>query len=163
MRRLAYVGITGLAGYALAKTVVSLGGTVAGLTASQMDTLPGVAGWLQARGVDVTAVLALVGILLLVALTHRWGTALPRWLLLAPAWIGAATLAPYGVGMLAALPLLAAGALGHVDTVSLWWVLIGGGAFGPYGVALAVAATSFQRRTRPHCVLATHSLVEEAS
>jgi hypothetical protein len=74
----------------------------------------------------------------------------PRWLLLAPGWVGAATLAPYGVSLLVVLPLLAAGVIDAAGA-PLWWVVIGAGAFAPLGIALVVATVSYQRRTRPWC------------
>jgi hypothetical protein len=166
VRRLAYVGIACIVPYVVAKSVIAIGGTVAGLSADDVGEYAGAAGWLHARGVDVTAVFAVLGIILLLALTHRWGFApprwcrvlsarrMPRWLLLVPGWVGAVTLAPYGVAMLAMLPLLSAGVLDHGLTISRWWVAIGGAAFGPFGCALALATASYQRRTRPRCLLA---------
>jgi hypothetical protein len=148
--RTAWIGVAGLVPYMVAKTVIAVGGSVAGVSAATMGEAPGLAGRLQDRGIDITAVYALAGGLLLLALTHRWGLALPRWVLLTPGWLGAATLAPYGVILLFLLPLLVAGVI-DAGGESLWWVVIGGGAFAPLGVALAVATVSYQRRTRPGC------------
>ena len=72
------------------------------------------------------------------------GRRVPRFLPLVPARIVAPTLALYGTG--SAIYALAAG-----------YTLIGLGgaaslAFGAYGWALAVAAVSYQRRSRPVCV-----------
>jgi hypothetical protein len=148
----ATAGIACFVPYVAAKTALGLGGTVAGLSADDVGDYTGMAGWLQERGVDVTAILAVFGVLLLVGLTSRWGAARPRMLLLAPGWLGAATLAPYGTGRLVAVPFLASGAVEYDAPVSLWWFVLGG-AFGPYGLALAVAALSYQRRTRGRCVI----------
>jgi hypothetical protein len=148
--RTAWIGVAGLIPYVVAKTVIAAGGSVAGVSSADFDDVPGLAGRLQDWGIDVTAVYALAGALLLLALTHRWGLAVPRWVLLTPGWVGAATLAPYGVILLVILPLLVTGVIDAGGT-SLWWVLIGGGAFGPLGVALAVATVSYQHRTRPWC------------
>ncbi|MFC4061899.1 hypothetical protein ACFOWE_26660 [Planomonospora corallina] len=91
------------------------------------------------------------------ATVRSWGRRVPRWLPLAPALIGAATLAPYGaIGLVYA----ALGTFGAVtvprgdfptpgDALLVTW--IGLGAFAVYGVALAVAAWSCLRRTRPVC------------
>jgi len=152
VRLVAVVGIACFVPYVVAKAVIGLGGTVAGLSAPGMGSYPGPAGWLQERGVDVTAVLAVLGIVLIVGLTSRWGSWLPRLLLLVPGWLGAATLAPYGMGLLLSVPFLATGAIEYTAPVSLWWFVLGG-AFGPYGLALAVAAVSYQRRTLPCCVV----------
>jgi hypothetical protein len=152
VRRVAAVGIVCFVPYVAAKTAIALGGTVAGLSARDVGDYPGSAGWLQQRGIDVTAILAVLGIVLLVGLTSRWGSALPRPLLLVPGWLGAATLAPYGMGLLLAVPLLATGVIEYDAPVSLWWFVLGG-AFGPYGLALAMAALSYQRRTRARCVV----------
>lgn len=151
VRMVATLGIACFVPYVATKTAVGLGGPIAGFSANDVGDYTGPAGWLQQRGVDVTAVLAVLGIMLLVGLTSRWGCALPRLLLLVPGWLGAATLAPYGMGLLLAVPFLATGAIAYDAPVSLWWLVLGG-AFGPYGLALAVAALSYQRRTRRHCV-----------
>jgi hypothetical protein len=102
-------------------------------------------------------VFALAGALTLLALTQEWGRVLPRWMLVITGWTGAATLAPYGVLLLLCLPLLAAGLVAGDGSVPLWWLLIGGGAFAPLGIALGVATASFQRRTRARCILANHT------
>lgn len=104
-------------------------------------------------------VLGLVGpaVLLLLGLVRPWGMAFPRWtvwlagrrvprlLPLIPVWLVAPTLALYGLGS-----VVYAIAGGH-DVWSL-----GGAAslaFGGYGCALAIAAVSYERRTRPQCAL----------
>ena len=152
VRLVAAVGLVCFVPYVAAKTAIGLGGTVAGLSSSDVGDYAGLAGWLQHRGIDVTAILAVLGIVLLVGLTTRWGSALPRPLLLVPGWLGAATLAPYGMGLLLAVPFLATGVIEYDAQVSLWWFVLGG-AFGPYGLALAVAALSYQRRTWARCVV----------
>jgi hypothetical protein len=159
VRRVAYGGVAGLVPYAVAKSVVAAGGTVAGIATADLGVYPGMAGWLQDRGIDITVVFAVAGALLLVALTCRFGVVIPRRVLVALGWSGAATLAPYGVLLLLSLPLLAGdGVTG--GPVPLWWVLIGGGAFAPLGIALGVATASYQRRTRARCLLANHTLEE---
>ncbi|MGI5493525.1 hypothetical protein [Microtetraspora malaysiensis] len=99
-----------------------------------------------------------LAVFLLLGLVRPWGMVFPRWTLwlagrrvprflpLTPVWVVAPTLALYGTvsGILAA-----AGVLGD-DLFS-----IGGAAslaFGGYGWALAIAAVSYQLRTRPLCV-----------
>ncbi|MFF0249297.1 hypothetical protein ACWEU6_30840 [Streptosporangium sandarakinum] len=83
---------------------------------------------------------------------------MPRWLPLAPALIGAATLAPYGaVGIVyAALGTSGAVTLSRGDFPTsgdaLLVAWIGLGAFAVYGITLGVAAWSYLCRTRPVCV-----------
>jgi len=50
-------------------------------------------------GDAVTAGMELVAVVLVVALTHRWGRRLPAWLVLAPIWVGTGLLAPIAVGV----------------------------------------------------------------
>lgn len=98
-------------------------------------------------------------VFLLLGLVRPWGMAFPRWtvwlagrrvprfLPLVPVWLVAPTLALYGVG---SVPYAV------VNGYDLWG--LGGAAslaFGGYGCALAVAALSYQRRTRPRCAAAT--------
>lgn len=76
---------------------------------------------------------------------------MPRWLPVTPAWLGAATLAPYGVGCLIWMGL---GALGLVSInwgtdaemyseAGRWMVSgFGFGAFAPYGIARPVVSWS---------------------
>ena len=52
-------------------------------------------------GIDITVLASLVGVLLVLALLHRWGLHIPRWLLLLPAWIGGVSLTLYGVPLAA--------------------------------------------------------------
>nr|BFE79260.1 hypothetical protein GCM10020093_018610 [Planobispora longispora] len=81
----------------------------------------------------------------------RWtpwlaGRRVPRFLPLTPVWVVAPTLALYGTGsgILAGAGILGDGLFGIGGAASL--------AFGGYGWALAVAAVSYQLRTRPLCV-----------
>jgi hypothetical protein len=83
------------------------------------------------------------------------GRRVPRLLLLVPALLGTATLAPYGVVGVVDLVLATVGlvpvARGDFatdrDALLVSW--IGLGAFAVYGASLAVAARSYWRRTRP--------------
>ncbi|MBG0826603.1 hypothetical protein HS041_02280 [Planomonospora sp. ID67723] len=157
------------------KTTWALGGTFAGVSGAQMlatmehNGASGVLLTLERWGVDATALLAALGVFLIFGLVRPWGQTfprwtpalrgrrVPRWLPLAPALIGAATLVPYGaVGLVYA----ALGTSGAVtvsrgdfptpeDALLVTW--IGLGAFAVYGIALAVAAWSYLRRTRPIC------------
>ncbi|MGC5011534.1 hypothetical protein ACLQ2R_12285 [Streptosporangium sp. DT93] len=108
-----------------------------------------------------------LAVFLLLGLVRPWGMLFPRWTLwlagrrvprflpLAPVWVVAPTLALYGTG---SGILAGAGVLG--DGNDLFG--IGGAAslaFGGYGWALAVAAVSYQLRTRPLCVPADTSVL----
>lgn len=106
-------------------------------------------------------------VVLLLALVRPWGMVFPRWmpwlaswhvprfLPLVPVCLVAPTLALYGVG---SIPYALAS--GH-DIVGL-----GGAAslaFGGYGCALAIAAVSYQRRTRPRCVVPRNGAIVSKS
>lgn len=97
---------------------------------------------------------------LLLGLVHSWGQVFPKWtvwlagrrvprfLPVVPVWLIAPTLAGYGTGMW--IYLLVDGPRSVPD-----YLLSGAAAtaFAGYGWTLAVAAVSYQRRTRPRCVL----------
>ncbi|GIN02734.1 hypothetical protein [Planomonospora venezuelensis] len=99
-----------------------------------------------------------LAVFLLLGLVRPWGMVFPRWTLwlagrrvprflpLAPVWLLAPTLALYGTGsgVLAGAGILGDGLFGIGGAASL--------AFGGYGWALAIAAVSYQSRTRPVCV-----------
>lgn len=154
-----YAGVAAFVPYAAMKTIWALGGTFAGLSGAQVladARRYGASGlWLTLLGwgLDPTALLAALGCVLLLALTHAWGRRLPRLLLLGPAFLGAATLAPYGVIGVGYLTLATAGVVAlprgdfptSADALLVAW--IGLGAFCVYGLALAVAAFSYGRST----------------
>ncbi|TDD88162.1 hypothetical protein E1293_06740 [Actinomadura darangshiensis] len=152
------------------KTTWALGGSFAGISSARVvaeferNGASGLILTLEKYGLDFTTLSALLGIFLLMGLTHRWGQvfagrAVPRWLPLAPAWLGALTLGPYGVvatfGYLLP-PVVGLGGLPDGPLLHGWsgWTVAACGivAFTVYGVALGVAAWSYQRRTRPRCV-----------
>ena len=97
---------------------------------------------------------------LLLGLVHSWGMIFPRWtvwlagrrvprfLPLVPVWLIAPTLAGYGTGMWIYLVLSGPHALPDYLLSAA-----AATAFAGYGWALGVAAVSYQRRTRPRCVL----------
>ncbi|MFF0519941.1 hypothetical protein ACFYTC_14635 [Actinomadura nitritigenes] len=179
VRRAAYAGALAFVPYMAMKTTWAFGGTFAGIPGDEVvaefrrNGASGLVLTLERYGLDFTTLSALAGIFLLLGLTHRWGQVfprwappltgrrVPRWLPLVPAWLGAATLGPYGVvGTLAYLLPIAAGVrdLPHDGLMSGWsgWTVAacGIGAFGVYGIALGIAALSYQRRTRPRCAAA---------
>ncbi|WP_343244020.1 hypothetical protein [Streptomyces sp. SID13726] len=128
----------------------------------------------ESWGLDPTALLAALGVFLLWGLVRPWGQVFPRWTLflrgrrvprwlpLAPALLGAATLAPYGVVGAGYLTLAAAGVVtirrgdfhSSGDALLVGWV--GMVAFAVYGIALTVAAHSYWLRTRPACPVSTN-------
>ncbi|GGY05768.1 hypothetical protein [Streptomyces hiroshimensis] len=158
--------------YVVMKLIWVTGGTFAGVSGAQMRAVSernGASGiWLtlESWGLDVTVLLAALGIFLLWGLVRPWGQVFPRWTLflrgrrvprwlpLAPALIGAATLAPYGVIGLGYTALATAGVVtmrsgdfpSPDDAILASW--IGMAAFAVYGLALAVAARSYWDRTR---------------
>ncbi|MEU6878302.1 hypothetical protein [Streptomyces sp. NPDC046712] len=109
--------------------------------------------WLYDHGVDVTAVLALIGMALALALTRRWGRRLPRVPLLALGWAGTGALTPFGIF------LAVVGGLAWTGVIDLamgdhapWVVAVAYGGFCLYGLALGRATLSYQRATRRVCV-----------
>ncbi|OCC10862.1 hypothetical protein A3Q37_03370 [Streptomyces sp. PTY087I2] len=169
----AWTGTLAFLPYAAMKTYWAIGGTFAGVTGEEMlavserNGASGIFLTLESRGLDPTALLALLGVFLLWGLVRPWGQVFPRWtpflrgrrvprlLPLAPALLGAATLAPYGVVGIGYLALATGGAVtmgrgdfpSEGDALLVAW--IGLTAFAVYGVALAVAARSYWLRTRP--------------
>ncbi|MFB7472609.1 hypothetical protein [Kitasatospora sp. NPDC056184] len=167
----ALAGSAAFVPYAAMKLLWASGGTFAGVSGSDVHAASvrnGASGiWLalESWGLDGTALLAALGVFLLWGLVRPWGQVFPRWTLLlagrpvprwlplAPALLGAATLAPYGVVGVGWTALATAGVVEvprgdfptAADTLLVAW--IGLGAFAVYGVALAVAARSYWRRT----------------
>ncbi|MQS13051.1 hypothetical protein F7Q99_12330 [Streptomyces kaniharaensis] len=149
----------------------ALGGSFAGVDGAEMrasNERNGASGiWLTLEdwGLDATALLAGIGVFLLWGLVRPWGQVFPRWTLLlrgrrvprwlplTPALLGAGTLAPYGVVGLGYVMLCTTGVTTirkgdfatATDALMVSW--IGVSAFAVYGVALAVAARSYWRRT----------------
>ena len=177
VRRAAWAGAAAFVPYVVMKTTWAFGGSFAGIDGDavvaefERNGASGLILTLERYGVDFTTLSALLGVFLLMGLTHRWGQVfprwapplagrgVPRWLPLAPAWLGAATLAPYGVvGTVGYLlpPVVGLGELPDDPVMDGWsgWTVAacGIGAFAGYGIALGVAAWSYQRRTRPVCV-----------
>ncbi|WP_195911047.1 hypothetical protein [Streptomyces kaniharaensis] len=157
--------------YAVMKLNWALGGSFAGVDGAEMrasNERNGASGiWLTLEdwGLDATALLAGIGVFLLWGLVRPWGQVFPRWTLLlrgrrvprwlplTPALLGAGTLAPYGVVGLGYVMLCTTGVTTirkgdfatATDALMVSW--IGVSAFAVYGVALAVAARSYWRRT----------------
>ncbi|MFF4992011.1 hypothetical protein ACFY19_32870 [Streptosporangium saharense] len=177
VRALAYVGAAAFLPYAVMKTIWVLGGTFAGITGEDMVAMHERNGaselWLTLDrwGIDPTALLATLGVFLILGLVRPWGQVFPRWTLtlsgrrvprwlpLTPAMIGAGTLAPYGVAGVVYAALGTAGAIpisrGDFPTVgdALLVTWFGLGAFAMYGLALALATWSYWRRTQPTCTV----------
>ncbi|MFB7129793.1 hypothetical protein [Kitasatospora sp. NPDC056273] len=167
----AWTGTLAFVPYVLMKLVWALGGSFAGISGDRMYASyvrNGSSGlWLALErwGLDGTMLLALLGVFLLWGLVRPWGQVFPRWTLplrgrrvprwlpLTPALLGAATLAPYGVVGVGYLGLCTAGVTrirlgefaGEQSALEVAWVGMCG--FAGYGVALAVAARSYWRRT----------------
>ncbi len=179
VRWTAYAGCAAFLPYIAMKTAWALGATFAGVTgadilsAAREQGSSGVWPTLEAWGVDPTALCAALGILLLLGLVRPWGQALPRWtpflagrrvprwLPLAPALLGAATLAPYGLVGIGYAALGSAGLVtvprgdfpSSADALKVIWCGLGG--FCGYGLALAVATRSYLVRTRRCCAPVT--------
>ncbi|MFE5859110.1 hypothetical protein ACFQ77_00965 [Streptomyces virginiae] len=169
----AWAGTLAFVPYAAMKLVWASGGTFAGITGEEMlavserNGASGIFLTLESWGLDPTALLAALGIFLLWGLVRPWGQVFPRWTLflrgrrvprllpLAPALLGAATLAPYGVVGVGYLALATAGPVtmrrgdfhSSGDALLVGW--IGMVAFAVYGIALAIAVRSYWLRSRP--------------
>ncbi|KJS60859.1 hypothetical protein [Streptomyces rubellomurinus] len=171
-----WIGTTAFLPYVVMKLTWAFGGSFAGLSGDRMydgyvrNGSSGIWLALERWGLDGTALLAAVGVFLLWGLVRPWGQVfprwtvvlsgrrVPRWLPLAPALVGAATLVPYGLGMTGYLALCTAGVVevrradfgtGELASTSamlqIGWV--GAVAFAGFGLALAVATRSYWRRT----------------
>ncbi|MEU9043105.1 MULTISPECIES: hypothetical protein [unclassified Kitasatospora] len=167
----AWAGTLAFLPYVVMKLIWALGGTFAGISGTEMYAgyvRNGSSGlWLalESWGLDGTVLLAAIGVFLLWGLVRPWGQVFPRWTLplrgrrvprwlpLTPALLGAATLAPYGLVGLGYLALCGTGVIGirqgelatPEQALEVAWVGIC--AFAGYGVALALAARSYWRRT----------------
>ncbi|MFJ6572241.1 hypothetical protein ACIQNU_33030 [Streptomyces sp. NPDC091292] len=168
----AWIGTAAFLPYAGMKLIWVSGGTFAGMSGAEMRAVSRRNGasdlWLtlESWGLDATVLLAVLGVFLLWGLVRPWGQVfphwtlplrgrrVPRWLPLAPALLGAATLAPYGVFGIGYSALAAAGAVtmrqgdfpSSGDALQVAW--IGMVAFAGYGLALTTAAHSYWVRTR---------------
>ncbi|MFI5987275.1 hypothetical protein ACIBEA_41200 [Streptomyces sp. NPDC051555] len=155
------------------KLVWASGGTFAGISGEEMlavserNGASGIFLTLESWGLDPTALLAVLGVFLLWGLVRPWGQVfprwapflrgrrVPRWLPLAPALLGAATLAPYGVLGVGYLALATADVVTmrrgdfHSSGDALLVAWIGIVAFAVHGIALTIAARSYWLRTRP--------------
>ncbi|MEU7131910.1 hypothetical protein [Streptomyces sp. NPDC046261] len=155
--RAGYLAVAGLVPYATLKTAWALGAHV-GYNGHKQR--PGMdeqyAGdaliRLYDHGVDITAVLALIGMLLALALTLPWGRRLPRWPLLGLGWTGAGALAPFGVYLLVHGTLVWAGVVDNgMEAIDGWVVVVAYGGFSVYGLALGLATRAYQQATRRAC------------
>lgn len=175
VQRAAWAGTLAFVPYAAMKLVWAFGGTFAGITGEEMLAVSERNGasriflTLESWGLDPTALLAVLGVFLLWGLVRPWGQVFPRWTLflrgrrvprwlpLAPALLGAATLAPYGVVGIGYLVLATYGAVTMRRGDFRSWGdamlvgCIGMAAFAVYGIALIIAARSYWLRTRPAC------------
>ncbi|MFG2716475.1 hypothetical protein ACGFX2_39070 [Streptomyces goshikiensis] len=175
VRLAAWAGTLAFVPYTAMKLVWASGGTFAGITGEEMLAVSERNGaskiflTLESWGLDPTALLAALGVFLLWGLVRPWGQVFPRWTLflrgqrvprwlpLAPALLGAATLAPYGVLGVGYLTLATADVVtmrrgdfhSPGDALLVGW--IGMIAFAGYGIALTIAARSYWLRTRPAC------------
>lgn len=132
-------------GYAAEKVYWGLGGTL-GLASD--DAFGDVRLW--SPGLGDTAVLALVGAVIALALVRSWGERLPAWLLLGGAGIGAVMLVPVGIlGTSAALT--SPPSAGNTIGLEPWVFLVEYPWFLAWGLTLGVAAVGFHYRTRGPC------------
>ncbi|MFF0559243.1 hypothetical protein [Streptomyces sp. NPDC004266] len=154
--RAGLVAVAALVPYTVLKTAWALGVTPGhtgtGRPGADPEYTSDLGLWLYDHGVDVTAVLALLGMALALALTLPWGRRLPRLPLLALGWTGAGALAPLGaflvaLGVLAWTGAIGVGAADHAP----WAVAVAYGGFCGYGLALARATRVYQRATRTVC------------
>lgn len=151
-----YAAVAALVPYTVLKTAWALGCTVGYTGGGRPGLDPRYTSDLGIRlyehGVDVTAVLALAGMTLALAMIRPWGGRLPRLPLLALGWMGAGALAPFGIFLMLWGALAWAGATdtGLVDHAP-WVVVVAYGGFALYGLGLARATWAYQVRTRRAC------------
>ncbi|WP_031079047.1 hypothetical protein [Streptomyces sp. NRRL S-118] len=155
-RAAGYTAVAALVPYTVLKTAWALGLTVGYTGAGRPGMDPRYTSDLGLRlyeyGVDVTAVLALVGMALAMALVRPWGGRLPRLPLLALGWTGAGALAPFGIFLAVWGVLMWAGAISNgLPDHAPWVVVIAYGGFSLYGLGLARATWAYQVRTRRAC------------
>ncbi|MFE2294771.1 hypothetical protein [Streptomyces sp. NPDC059452] len=170
----AWAGTLAFVPYAAMKLIWASGGTFAGMAGEEMlavserNGASGIFLALESWGLDPTVLLATLGVFLLWGLVRPWGQVFPRWTLflrgrrvprwlpLAPALLGAATLALYGVVGVGYLALATVGPVTmrrgdfHSSGDALLVAWIGIVAFAVYGIALTIAARSYWLRTRPN-------------
>lgn len=130
--------VAGYAGVACASVYLVLkalwiAGVPIGLSPAELDGDSMLAGNL------LTAGLAAVGVLMLLAFTHGWGRHVPAWLVLVPTWVGTGILAPIAVVMvtLAFLALIGVYAWPVVDESAPWLHPLVYSCFTGLGIALA--------------------------
>ncbi|WP_395363999.1 hypothetical protein ACHGLA_26770 [Streptomyces sp. YH02] len=154
--RAGLVAIAALVPYTALKTAWALGVTPGytgtGRPGADPEYTSDLGIWLYDHGVDVTAVLAVLGMVLALALTRPWGRRLPRLPVLALGWAGAGALAPFGallatVGVLNWTGVTDVGMADHAP----WVVAVAYGGFSCYGLALARATLLYQRTARRAC------------
>lgn len=159
VRWIAYAGAATFLPYIGCKAAWALGIKLGGWEGPDLVGVGGFQGLLARVGLDLTAVLGALAVFLVIALTRPWsqrwprwtlvlaGRRVPRWLPLAPAFLGASTLAPYGLIGGVALTF----APPANDGSPSWFAFVGMLAFGVPGLAMAVTGWSYLRRTRPRC------------
>lgn len=152
--------VAGYAGVACASVYLVLkalwiAGVPIGLSSGVLDGDSMLAGNL------LTAGLAAVGVLVLLAFTHGWGRRVPAWLLLVPTWVGTGILAPIAV-MMVVLPLLAVAGVYSwpvVDEAAPWLHPLVYSCFTGLGVALAIVFGLHVRERWPALFRPTRPLV----
>ncbi|MFH9724467.1 hypothetical protein ACH4M4_16085 [Streptomyces sp. NPDC017254] len=150
------VAVAALVPYATLKTAWALGVTPGFTGTGRPGADPEYTSDLGLRlydhGVDVTAVLAVLGMVLALALTRPWGRRLPRLPLLALGWAGAGALAPFGAFLAATGVLVWTGAV-DLDLAdhAPWVFAVAYGGFSCYGLALGRATLLYQRAARGAC------------
>ncbi len=97
-------------------------------------------------GLGDTVVLSAIGVVLALALVQRWGRRIPRWMLLAGAYLGAAMLIP--VGLLGSYVTFAGAGRALDGGLEPWVTFAIYPWFLAWGLALGAAAWSYQYRTR---------------
>ncbi|MEU3350905.1 hypothetical protein [Streptomyces sp. NPDC037389] len=116
--------------------------------------------WMERHGIDFTAVLVLLGLILLGALVRPWGQVfprwvpvlrgrrVPRWLPLLPGWTVGPPLGAYGVLGISAMVFGGGLANKHTAGLSGPVFVVGFINFSALSLSLAICSLSYQRRTR---------------
>ncbi|WP_248925414.1 hypothetical protein [Paenibacillus hamazuiensis] len=147
-----YIAATALLPYAGLKTLwafgIALGFSEYGISelhVSMKSQSGPVIAFLYSIGVDITALLACAASILGLSLVQPWGKKAARRLILIPAWLGGLAFIYFG---LAGLYLLMTSGPEDMYGMQLWVFILVYGGFFVWGLAVTMAAISYQLRGR---------------
>lgn len=134
---LGYVAVVGMLPYLFLK-LFWIAGVEIGVPQAGLMTAP-----VMRMANAFTAALEIAAIVVVLALTHRWGLRVPAWLILLPMWVGSGLLAPIVVSFPAIAADLATAPAG--SGLAPWVVPLVYSSFAWQGIALLTAFTLYAR------------------